>query len=610
MPGNSVNINTSALSARRYLDAASTQLGRAQNQLSSGLKASDPSDDPSSSAIASILTSTISALAQAANNGIQASSLIQLATGTLKSTSDILTRLATLAAQANSDSIDDSARQMLDKEYQALISQIDNNAQVSWGDVNLFTGTSGTINGTSYGSFGTGGPYHNAFDILAVSTQNPIYGIGGNKATFNGIDTISMVVGDTTFTTSLSTSQATNDFNFTTASGDYIKIHNSSANVSTSSNALAALNGWFDQDTVIANSGSGNGSVGSSGRGVAYGMANQISGAFVGYYYGIGVYINGFVSGLPSNLQVKQSASNYDVSIMIGNQKYVGTTVPQVGGILTLTSTTDGANNIQILYDQTSIYLLTDVNALKNNLEKLFGLDKGVPATIQPASAGMVHAQLIAGATADAGDYALSYTANGLQGTFKLTDGIYSYTAQIPAQNTVSQDVSFDNGMTVRLFNFDGTTNVGQSTYHVGTGNTVNMIFQVGQKTSDVINVNFKGMSALALGLAGTNITTKEDAGQANSAIIQAQKSVNNLVASLGGKKSQLERLCSNLDVSIQNELAAKATFSDVEITDALMDLEKFQAIAKSAVATFQKTLERNENLVRVVESIVHRAIE
>jgi flagellin len=594
---NSVNTNTSALSARRYLDSASIQLGRAQNQLSSGLKSPDPSDDPSGSAISSTLTSAISALTQAASNSVQASSLVQLATGTLRSTNDILTRLATLAAQANSDSIDDSARQMLDKEYQALVNQIDQNAKVSWGDVSLFTGGSGKTNGSSSGT--TAG---NVDSVVGMS--GAIYGTGGSKASASGTN-VSLIVGDQTFKLDLSSGAQiapSTAFTLTSDRGDTITLLRGGGGNAYTQDAAGAtslandLNAFFGSSAILANSGTGNGTVAQAAVGL-----QPVTNAFAGT---MNANSTGFISGAVSGVDVVGNGAQYDITVTAGLQTFKATEAPSAGNQLVLTSTTDGNNKISLDY-AASTGAITNANTFKVALQQLLGITGGSPASFTSTSTAMAKTQLLPGAATAPGNYALDYNVSGSTGTFKLSDGVNHYSANIHAAASISQDITFGNGMVLKLSAFDGSGKKAQATYNVDSGSAVNMLFQIGQKTSDVLNMSFRGMTAFNLGVSGTNITTKEQAGIANSAVLVAQKSVNNLVADLGGKKSQLDYLQSNLKVSIQNQLAAKATFSDADITDSLMNSQKYQAIVKMATTTFQKTLERDGDLARMVESVM-----
>lgn len=137
----SVRTNTSAEEARRSLGTNLKSLSRAQAQLATGLNAPDPSDDPSASAIGYDILKTLSALTQASKNTSQATALIQLSVGTIAADIDIINRMYTLALQSNSDSVTDTQRSMLDKEYKALLAQVDTNSQTTWAGDPLFNGT-------------------------------------------------------------------------------------------------------------------------------------------------------------------------------------------------------------------------------------------------------------------------------------------------------------------------------------------------------------------------------------------------------------------------------------------------------------------------------------
>ncbi len=134
----SIITNTPAFEARRSLSENLDRLAKNQNQLSTGLAAPDPTDDPSGTAIGYDISTTLNALSQASSNTAQASAIIQLAVGTIKSDLDVLTRLNTLALQASSDSVSDNQRSMMDQEFQSLLAQIDSNSQISWAGDSLF----------------------------------------------------------------------------------------------------------------------------------------------------------------------------------------------------------------------------------------------------------------------------------------------------------------------------------------------------------------------------------------------------------------------------------------------------------------------------------------
>lgn len=136
--------NLGANAAKRYLEVNTQKATRATEELASGSRASNPSYDPASSAVGYRLTANVQSLGQASNNVAQATAMIQMATGALGATQDVLTRLKELTVKANTNTVGDSERKMMNEEFQQLLNQVDVNAvNARWGGVSLFTGGAG-----------------------------------------------------------------------------------------------------------------------------------------------------------------------------------------------------------------------------------------------------------------------------------------------------------------------------------------------------------------------------------------------------------------------------------------------------------------------------------
>ena len=124
MPLNVVS-NYAANVAHRNLQmndaAASNSLGK----LSTGKRVVNARDDAASMAIGQRLNSEVQGLKQAVVNSGQANSMLQIADGAMSTTSDILTRMKTLAIQSSSGNLSATERDFLDTEYQALFNEID-----------------------------------------------------------------------------------------------------------------------------------------------------------------------------------------------------------------------------------------------------------------------------------------------------------------------------------------------------------------------------------------------------------------------------------------------------------------------------------------------------
>ena len=129
--------NTSANTALVYLNKNSRDQDKSLAKLSSGSRIVRASDDAAGLAVSSALRADVSSLKAAANNIVQARSVLQTADGALARVGDILQRMKSLTAQAISGSVDATARGFIDQEYDALKAEA------------IAVGTATTFNGTA-----------------------------------------------------------------------------------------------------------------------------------------------------------------------------------------------------------------------------------------------------------------------------------------------------------------------------------------------------------------------------------------------------------------------------------------------------------------------------
>jgi len=151
----SIVTNTASLNAQRNLNQTNSNLSSSLEKLSSGLRVNKAADDVASMAIGSRLNAELTALKTVATNAGQAVSLIQIAEGTYSRTNDMLVRMKSLTAQAANGTLSDTERQLLDVEFQALVSEIDRvakdttfNGQTVVASEQNFTQGAGTANYT------------------------------------------------------------------------------------------------------------------------------------------------------------------------------------------------------------------------------------------------------------------------------------------------------------------------------------------------------------------------------------------------------------------------------------------------------------------------------
>ncbi|MBI5638223.1 MAG: flagellin FliC [Nitrospinae bacterium] len=117
--------NLFSVNAQRNLATNSSALGSSLEKLSSGLRINKAADDAAGLSISEGLRSQIRSLNQATRNGNDGISLINTAEGALSEQSSILVRMRELASQAATGTVGSTERRTIDREFQALKSEID-----------------------------------------------------------------------------------------------------------------------------------------------------------------------------------------------------------------------------------------------------------------------------------------------------------------------------------------------------------------------------------------------------------------------------------------------------------------------------------------------------
>ena len=116
--------NIAAINSYRNLGINQSGLGKNLEKLSSGYRINRAGDDAAGLAISESMRSQINGLNQAAKNANDAIGLIQTAEGALTETHSMLQRLTTLATQSANGTYNTVARNNLQEEVNALISEI------------------------------------------------------------------------------------------------------------------------------------------------------------------------------------------------------------------------------------------------------------------------------------------------------------------------------------------------------------------------------------------------------------------------------------------------------------------------------------------------------
>lgn len=241
-----INHNLSALNTYNKLTSANNANGKSMEKLSSGLRINRAGDDAAGLAISEKMRGQIRGLDQGSRNAQDGISMIQTAEGALSETHSILQRMRELATQSANDTNVATDRSEIQKEVNALTSEINRIANTTEFNtqklLNGGTGTSGTTIGSGFTAdfqIGANNGQSMSIEIKAMDAKSLGLAISGAEAGTNIAHAVGSSVGSGGLAIATSgisgasytdTSQVTNGTN---NSGIYAAI-----NVSASSGAL------------------------------------------------------------------------------------------------------------------------------------------------------------------------------------------------------------------------------------------------------------------------------------------------------------------------------------------------------------------------------------
>ena len=117
--------NVPSLNVQRNIEKTSVETSQSFARLSSGSRINRASDDAAGLSISQNLEAQTRGLKQAQRNANDGISLVQTAEGGMNEVSNILIRLRELGVQAASDTVGDTERGFINKEYESLKQEVD-----------------------------------------------------------------------------------------------------------------------------------------------------------------------------------------------------------------------------------------------------------------------------------------------------------------------------------------------------------------------------------------------------------------------------------------------------------------------------------------------------
>lgn len=138
-----VRNNMTAISSLNMLNHNSNELAKQLQQVSTGMKLNSAADDASAYAISERMRANIRGLSAACANTQNANSMMRVAEGAVSSTVDILKTFKEKTLDAANDTNTDVDRAIIQRQLDQYMSQIDDNANITFNGKYMLNGTMG-----------------------------------------------------------------------------------------------------------------------------------------------------------------------------------------------------------------------------------------------------------------------------------------------------------------------------------------------------------------------------------------------------------------------------------------------------------------------------------
>ncbi|WP_121663630.1 flagellin N-terminal helical domain-containing protein [Metabacillus litoralis] len=581
-----INHNIAALNTYRQLNSASGAQSKSMEKLSSGLRINRAGDDAAGLAISEKMRGQIRGLEQASRNSQDGISMIQTAEGALNETHDILQRMRELATQAANDTNVGVDRAEIQKEMDALSSEINrignttefNTQSLLKGDGKANLNKTNTLTDGTLAS-GLTNNTQATQTVTVVGTTTTVTD-NGKTATFtiNGQELKVTFVEDantTANTTALDTSSITGN-------SATIKFNAAATTGEQAGDLRTALEEMIKKNSTLA----GNYAISGTGDNVT------ITASSTGEFKGSAGNIAGFSEGM-SGAWTGGSAS-------VGTTTY--TQASKTINFNTLETGTASTTNDKIKALEGTGFTVNGQQVEFYDSTKGAYTGSGIGVAINTALE-----QVTDGSKADALAKAIADTVGSKVEGVVLTASAGSLTI------TASDEYKGEAGNNIEVK--DG-----------GLQENFKAAFQVGANKNQSMTIEIKDMRSEALGITGkagdtgftkTNtvsdgtsnttkeasldVSTAENASNAIKVINDAIEKVSTQRSSLGAFQNRLEHTINNLGTSAENLTAAESRIRDVDMAKEMMTQTKNSILSQAAQAMLAQANQQPQGVLQLL---------
>jgi flagellin len=231
-----INQNIDALNSYRNLSVTQNQMSKSLEKLSSGYRINRAADDAAGLAISEGLRSQIGGIKVAVRNAQDGVSVVQTAEGALTETHSILQRMRDLAVQSSNDSNDQTSRDAIDEESQALQKELTRIADsTTFNNIKL-------LDGSFNGKFQVGYAANDTIDV-AISS-----GSGASGSPVHTVTATEFAAADNTanWTVAQGSTSVSVDLSSATGNSDAVALLNADTGFSQNFTAKLGDNGELE----------------------------------------------------------------------------------------------------------------------------------------------------------------------------------------------------------------------------------------------------------------------------------------------------------------------------------------------------------------------------
>lgn len=614
-----INYNVSSIIARNALNNNDKRVAASTQKLSSGYKISSAADNAAGLAIARKMNAQIRSLQQANRNANDGLSIVNTADGAMAEMHDIMQRMNELAIQSANGTNAESDREMIQKEIDQLVGEIDRIASTT------------QFNAQSLldGSFAFKS-YTNAENIKVKAYTEGVasgtYAIG--KLTYYHYE-------DTT------TQWKTEEIKELDTDGKVVNVSYSSSKVKVTENERYEIDN--EKDNVL-NSLVTSASIESG----TYGSINQIK----AFPDGSKVLIE------DENIVIK-AQNDFEIKIKVNDREPLGKVTSTIANNTNANIPSDkrGTANIKKEYDKTitgssSTVTTTSFSAVTTYRNIAVTGPNGKRYDISEInffenvdsngnSLGDGSNQIYTGNKGDNGrdlrdDFVeyfkeinpgcsinideVTYNETPL-GTFSIkytaTDGKTGVQTKETANFSLYQEQN-DHGVLMEtqkgLDDYKYSETMTKRTkYEIGNGTADDcitldvtgmgaMIVQVGANEGQYMELEFPALTAEDLGLDKVDLTTEESARLSIDMIGDAINQLSSVRAKIGAYANRLEHTITNLDTSEENITSAYSRIMDVDMATEMTEYSTVQVLVQASTSMLAQANERPQQVLQLLQ--------